>query len=63
VPRLGGKIDAVPGHTNVIRLEADEPGIYWGQCAEFCGLGHETMQFRVEAHTAQDYAALLGGTQ
>src|SRR5690606_13354808 len=47
VPRLGGKIDAVPGHLNTIRLEADRPGIYWGQCAEYCGEGHDTMFFRV----------------
>ena len=62
VPRLGGKIDAIPGHTNTIRLEADEPGIYWGICAEYCGPGHETMQFRVEAHTPEDFASLMGTT-
>ena len=61
VPRLGGKIDAIPGHVNVIRLEADEPGIYWGQCAEYCGEGHDGMRFRVEAHDAQAFATLLAG--
>ncbi|WP_233280511.1 cytochrome c oxidase subunit II [Devosia rhizoryzae] len=61
VPRLGGKIDAIPGHVNVIRLEADEPGIYWGQCAEYCGQGHDGMQFRVEAHAPEDFAALMAG--
>ena len=61
VPRLGGKIDAIPGHTNVIRLEADEPGIYWGQCAEYCGEGHDGMQFRVEAHDPAAFAALMEG--
>jgi cytochrome c oxidase subunit 2 len=61
VPRLGGKIDAIPGHTNVIRLEADRPGIYWGQCAEYCGVGHDGMQFRVEAHEPADYAVLMAG--
>lgn len=50
VPRLGGKMDAIPGHTNVIRLEADKPGTYWGVCAEFCGVGHDRMPFRVDAH-------------
>lgn len=62
VPRLGGKIDAIPGHENVIRLEADQPGIYWGICAEYCGSGHETMLFRVEAHSAEDYALMTGPT-
>ena len=61
IPRLGGKIDAIPGHTNIIRLEADEPGSYWGQCAEYCGEGHDIMFFRVEAHTPEDFAALMGG--
>jgi cytochrome c oxidase subunit II len=62
VPRLGGKIDAIPGHTNVIRLQADEPGIYRGICAEYCGQGHETMGFVVEAHAPDDYAAVIGGS-
>ncbi|MBW0152741.1 MAG: cytochrome c oxidase subunit II [Phenylobacterium sp.] len=56
-PRLGGKIDAIPGHTNVIRLQADAPGIYRGQCAEFCGNAHAMMDFVVEAHSPADYAA------
>ncbi|KKC35161.1 cytochrome C oxidase subunit II [Devosia epidermidihirudinis] len=61
VPRLGGKIDAIPGHTNTIRLQADKPGTYWGQCAEYCGEGHDTMFFRVEAHLPDDYARLIPG--
>jgi cytochrome c oxidase subunit 2 len=63
IPRLGGKIDAIPGHTNIIRLEADEPGSYWGQCAEYCGEGHDVMFFRVKAHEAAAFAALMGGEQ
>lgn len=67
VPRLGGKIDAVPGHINIIRLSADRPGRYGGICAEFCGEGHDIMRFEVEAHPAEDYDAVLarigaGGT-
>lgn len=62
VPRLGGKLDAIPGHTNVIRLQADRPGIYRGICAEYCGEGHETMDFVVEAHEPANYAAALEGT-
>jgi cytochrome c oxidase subunit 2 len=63
VPRLGGKIDAIPGHENRIRLEADEPGTYWGQCAEYCGPGHDGMWFRIEAHTAEDFTAQMEGGQ
>ena len=60
VPRLGGKMDAIPGHTNIVRLEADEPGTYRGICAEYCGTGHDTMWFAVEAHAGPDFAAALG---
>ncbi len=50
VPRLGGKLDAIPGRTNILRLQAEQPGVYRGQCAEFCGLHHAHMQFRVTAY-------------
>lgn len=50
VPRLAGKLDAIPGRTNRLRLMADEPGRYEGLCAEFCGTGHARMRFTVEAH-------------
>ena len=63
VPRLGGKIDAIPGHTNIIRLQADKPGIYRGLCAEYCGEGHDFMHFVVEAHAPADYAAAIGDTR
>ncbi|WP_279483463.1 cytochrome c oxidase subunit II [Aureimonas sp. SK2] len=59
VPRLGGKIDAIPGHVNTIRLQADRPGTYGGVCAEFCGVGHLDMQFRVVAHEPADLEAAL----
>ncbi|WP_349236562.1 cytochrome c oxidase subunit II [Devosia sp. MC532] len=59
IPRLGGKIDAIPGKTNRFRIEASKPGVYWGTCAEYCGIGHDTMQMRVEAHTPEDFAALM----
>ena len=47
VPRLFGKQDAIPMNENHILFSADEPGTYWGQCAEFCGLQHTKMKFRV----------------
>ena len=59
VPRLGGKIDAIPGHVNVIRLSADRPGTYGGVCAEFCGTGHADMAFTVIAHPPETYAPAL----
>ncbi|WP_275425463.1 cytochrome c oxidase subunit II [Pseudomonas saudimassiliensis] len=61
VPRLGGKLDMFPGRTNVLRLQADEPGVYYGQCAEFCGTGHAHMKFTVRAHTPAEFEAWLEG--
>lgn len=57
VPRLSGKRDAVPGRTTNILLEADEPGTYIGQCAEFCGLAHADMRQRVFAQTPEEFEA------
>ena len=57
IPRLNGKRDMVPGRVQTVRLEADEPGIYAGQCAEFCGLSHANMRMEVVALTAEDFAA------
>jgi cytochrome c oxidase subunit II len=59
IPTLGGKMDAIPGHTNVIELRADRPGRYQGICAEYCGTGHDFMHFTVEAHPAAAYQAVL----
>lgn len=59
VPRLAGKIDMLPGRINVLRLTADAPGRFRGQCAEFCGRGHAHMILAVEAHTPQDFKSWL----
>ena len=55
VPRLNGKRDVVPGRTTNLTLEADEPGIFFGQCAEFCGLAHADMRHRVFAETEAEF--------
>ena len=49
VPALAGKLDTIPGTVNRLTLTATRPGIYRGQCAEFCGLSHAFMAFRVVA--------------
>lgn len=59
VPRLGGKLDAIPGRTLVVRLQADEPGTFRGQCAEFCGLGHAHMTMTVQAMEPAAFEAWL----
>jgi cytochrome c oxidase subunit 2 len=55
VPRLHGKVDLVPGVANHIRIQADAPGIYPGECAEFCGLEHTMMRFVVVAEPKEAY--------
>jgi cytochrome c oxidase subunit 2 len=55
VPSLGGKLDMVPGLVNVLRLQADRPGVYRGQCAEYCGAQHAQMAFHVVAETPQAF--------
>ena len=57
VPQLAGKRDAVPGRFTYILMEADAPGTYIGQCAEFCGLAHADMRHRVFAQTPEDFEA------
>ena len=55
VPQLQAKIDMIPGRTNEMWLQADEPGRFRGQCAEFCGLQHANMVFYVVAEAPADF--------
>ncbi len=55
VPGLAGKMDMIPGRINRLIVRADKPGLYRGQCAEFCGLGHAVMAFDVIAMSPADY--------
>ena len=59
VPELNRKIDMVPGRTNRVLLDADRPGTYRGQCAEFCGLQHAHMSFEVVAQPPARFRAWL----
>ncbi|HRO59061.1 MAG TPA: cytochrome c oxidase subunit II [Burkholderiaceae bacterium] len=61
VPELGGKIDMVPGRTGQMWLEADRPGVYRGQCAEYCGEQHARMALHVVAMPLAEYEAWLRG--
>jgi len=56
IPKLNGKRDAVPGRIHTLRMEADEPGIYAGQCTEFCGLSHANMKMDAVALNGADFA-------
>lgn len=59
VPRLGGKLDMIPGRSNVLRLQADEPGLFRGQCSEFCGTQHSHMAISVQAQDEAEFAQWL----
>lgn len=61
VPKLAGKVDMVPLNDNLIWFIAEEPGIYDGQCAEFCGIAHAHMRFRVVAHPEEDFQNWVAG--
>jgi cytochrome c oxidase subunit 2 len=61
IPKLNGKRDAVPGRVHLNRLEADEPGIYAGQCTEFCGLSHANMRMEAVALSKEDFAKWVQG--
>jgi cytochrome c oxidase subunit 2 len=59
VPKLNGKRDMVPGRVHTWRFHADEPGIYAGQCAEFCGLSHANMRMEIVALDPPDFQAWI----
>lgn len=59
VPSLAGKRDMVPGRVTGLTLRADKPGIYRGQCAEYCGEQHAKMALHVVASAPQEFEAWL----
>ena len=63
VPNLNGKRDMIPGITNEFWLEADEPGVYRGQCAEYCGLQHANMVLNVVAHPPDEFRQWMAERQ
>src|SRR3546814_11888368 len=59
IPRLSGKLDMIPGRRNVMRIQADKPGVYAGQCAEYCGGPPALMGFVVIAQQPEAFAAFM----
>jgi cytochrome c oxidase subunit 2 len=55
VPTLAGKTQMIPGLINQQWIQADTPGVYTGQCAQFCGAGHAHMSLEVVAESAEDF--------
>ena len=56
VPSLAGKKDLTPGYTDTLWFQADRPGVYRGQCAEFCGHQHAKMALLVIAEAPEEFA-------
>ena len=63
IPNLQGKIDLVPGRLNELWLRADQPGVYRGQCAEYCGLQHAKMALVVVADSPDDFERWLAANR
>jgi cytochrome c oxidase subunit 2 len=57
VPALSGKTDLIPGQVNTTWIEAHKPGVYLGQCTEYCGLQHSHMALRVVAQAPEKFEA------
>jgi len=63
LPNLHGKKDLVPNYPTTIYFQADKPGVYWGQCAEFCGYEHAKMRFMVIAEPPEDFNRWYSASQ
>jgi cytochrome c oxidase subunit 2 len=59
VPRLAGKTDLIPGKTNVMWIQADRPGLFVGQCAEYCGTQHANMLIRLVVESPREFQSWL----
>jgi len=57
VPRLAGKMDVIPNRVNTMWIDPPQPGLYLGQCAQYCGTQHAKMLLRVYAQTPEEFAA------
>ncbi len=63
IPALAGKMDNNPGLVNAMWIEANEPGLYKGKCAELCGPSHALMDFKVIALERDDFDAWVDKMQ
>jgi cytochrome c oxidase subunit 2 len=59
VPQLNGKLDMIPGKTNVLVIHPARTGEFHGQCGEFCGIGHATMTITVISEDSRAHNAWL----
>jgi len=55
IPQMGGKRDVVPNHVNNLWFTPEKTGVYYGQCAEYCGTSHANMRFRLVVVTQDEF--------
>jgi cytochrome c oxidase subunit 2 len=63
VPQLAGKTDLIANHVNTMWMDPQKPGLYLGQCAQFCGSQHAMMLLRVYVDTPEEFAAWIRSQQ
>jgi cytochrome c oxidase subunit 2 len=63
VPRLAGKTDLIPNQVNTMWIDPNNPGLYLGQCAQYCGVQHAKMLIRIYADSPADFAAWVAHQQ
>lgn len=63
IPKLNGKRDVIPGRVQTMKIQAERPGLYLGQCVEFCGESHANMRLRAVAHTKADFVQWIADQQ
>jgi cytochrome c oxidase subunit II len=63
VPQLGGKFDLIPNHENSMWIDPLKPGMYVGQCGQFCGVEHAKMLIRVYVQEPGDFAKWIKNQQ
>jgi cytochrome c oxidase subunit 2 len=62
-PQLAGKTDLLPNNVNELWVDPQQPGVYVGQCAQFCGVQHAKMLLRVYVDTPENFAAWVKNQQ
>jgi len=63
VPQLAGKLDVIPNRVNVMWIDPESPGLYLGQCAQYCGVQHAKMLIRVYGQSQADFEAWIAQQQ
>jgi cytochrome c oxidase subunit II len=63
IPRLAGKTDLIPNQVNTMWIDPNNPGLYLGQCAQYCGVQHAKMLIRIYADSPADFAAWVSHQQ